>query len=109
MAHGVRSTASHPDITFVKRKGLARGVVGASLVVFTAGPAAMLAVPWLQHAHLIADTPLWLLAVLVSACSASNAFVQMIESRLSPALGLQMRAAVAALSTAWVVYATGWG
>jgi len=69
----------------------------------------MLAVPWLQHAHLIADTPLWLLAVLLVACSASNAFVQMIESRLSAALGLQLRAAVAALSTAWVVYATGWG
>ena len=29
--------------------------------------------------------------------------------RLSPTWGLQLRATVAAISTAWVVYATGWG
>jgi len=84
-------------------------VVGASLLVFTAGPAAMLTVPWLQRAHLIADTPLWLLAVLLVACSAANACEQLLERRLSPAVGVQLRAATAAISTAWVVYATGWG
>jgi diguanylate cyclase (GGDEF)-like protein len=85
------------------------GVVGASLLIFTAGPAAMLAVPWLQRAHLIADTPLWLLVALLGACSATNACVQSFEGRMSPTLGLQMRAATAAISTAWVIYATGWG
>jgi diguanylate cyclase (GGDEF)-like protein len=85
------------------------GVVGASLLIFTAGPAAMFAVPWLQRAHLIADTPLWLLVGLIVACSAANAIVQTFESRMSPALGLQLRAGTAAASTAWVVYATGWG
>ncbi len=105
----VRSGPSPPDIYFVKRKGIGRGVVGASLLVFTAGPLAMLAVPWLQRAHLIANTPLWLLAVLLVACSAANAGVQMIEHRFSPTVGIQLRAATAGLSTAWVVYATGWG
>jgi len=35
--------------------------------------------------------------------------VQAFEGRLTPERGLQLRAATAAVSTAWVVYATGWG
>ena len=69
----------------------------------------MLAIPWLQRAGLIADTPMWLLVTLLVACSAVNAGVQSIEGRLSPTTGLQLRTATAAISTAWVVYATGWG
>ena len=110
---GVRSGRGSPDITFVKRgdNGTKRGlgVIGASLLVFTAGPAALLAIPWLQRAHLIADTPLWLLVILLLACSTANAAVQAIEGRLSATTGLQLRAATASISTAWVVYATGWG
>ena len=83
--------------------------VGRSLLVFAAGPAAIVAVPWLQRAHLIADTPLPLLIVLLVACSASNACAIALEARLSPARGLHLRTATAAISTAWVVYATGWG
>ena len=83
--------------------------MGASLVVFASGPAALVAIPWLQRASLIADTPLWLLVTLLVACSASNFAVIAVEGRLSPTAGLQLRAAVAAISTAWVVYATGWG
>jgi diguanylate cyclase (GGDEF)-like protein len=77
--------------------------------VFAAGPASIAAIPWLQGAHLIADTPLPLLVVLLLACSASNACAIALEARLSPARGLHVRAATAAISTAWVVYATGWG
>lgn len=113
MAQGVRLRPSLPDITFVKIAGFGRkrtlGVVGASLLVFTAGPAAVAAIPLLQRAHLIADTPLWLLVALVLACSAVNAIAQTFEHRLSPGRGLHLRAATAAISTAWVVYATGWG
>ncbi|MDQ1477769.1 MAG: hypothetical protein QOE62_2998 [Actinomycetota bacterium] len=84
-------------------------LIGASLLIFAAGPMAIIAIPWLQHAHLIAATPLWLLIALLGACSLTNALVITIESRLPPTVGLQLRAAVAAISTAWVVYATGWG
>ncbi len=84
-------------------------IVGASLLIFAAGPAAIVAIPWLQRAHLISDTPLWLLCALLVACSISNAIVIAIEGRLRPMWGLQLRAAVAAISTAWVVYASGWG
>src|SRR4051794_40908206 len=83
--------------------------LGFSVLIFAAGPAAILTLPWLQHAHLIADTPFSLLVVLLLACSVSNMGAIALERRLSPARGLHLRVAVAALSTAWVVYATGWG
>ena len=72
-------------------------MVGASLLVFTAGPAAMVAIPWLQRAGLIASTPLWLLITLVVACSVANLTVQAVEGRLSPTVGLQLRTATAAI------------
>jgi diguanylate cyclase (GGDEF)-like protein len=87
----------------------ARGLIGASILVFTAGPAAIVAIPWLQHAGLLAETPMWLLIALLVSCSAVNLGVQAIETRLSPTVGLQLRTATAAVSTGWVVYATGWG
>ncbi|HUI49013.1 MAG TPA: PAS domain-containing protein, partial [Acidimicrobiia bacterium] len=84
-------------------------VIGASIVVFASGPVALIAIPWLQRAHLISQTPLWILMTLLVACSVANAVVVAIEGTLPPAWGLQLRAAVAAISTAWVVYASGWG
>ena len=91
------------------RSNRARGLIGASILIFTAGPAAIVAIPWLQRAGLIASTPLWLLIALLVACSAVNLVVQSLEHRLSPTVGLQLRTATAAISTGWVVYATGWG
>jgi diguanylate cyclase (GGDEF)-like protein len=86
-----------------------RTALGASLLVFATGPAAGLALPWLRRAGLIADAPLVILFALLVACSASNAVVQIVEPRLSPALGLHLRLAVGAFSTAWFTYACGWG
>ena len=68
-----------------------------------------MAILYLQRVHLIADTPLWLMLTLVLACSIANAAVIVIEAHVPPAWGLHMRAAVAAVSTAWVIYASGWG
>jgi diguanylate cyclase (GGDEF)-like protein len=85
------------------------GVVGASVLVFITGPLSLAAIPILQRQHLIADTPLWLLVVLLLACSVANALAQIAEKHLAPAPGLHLRAATAAVTTAWVVYATGWG
>jgi diguanylate cyclase (GGDEF)-like protein len=81
----------------------------ASLIVFASGPAAALALPWLQRAGLIAATPLWILLCLLVACSAANGVAQSIAHRLPAPSGLQLRSAVAAFSTAWFVYACGWG
>ena len=86
------------------------GVVGASLLIFTAGPAAIFAVPWLQRAHLIADTPLWLLVDLAGRVQRrQRARADRSKGGSRRRVGLQLRAATAAISTAWVVYATGWG
>ncbi len=98
-----------PVVTAMKLRAHGWQGVGRSLLVFATGPAAIVAIPWLQRAHLIADTPLPLLIVLLVACSASNACAIALEARLSPARGLHLRTATAAISTAWVVYATGWG
>jgi diguanylate cyclase (GGDEF)-like protein len=98
-----------PDRTLVRKTDSAWKVIGASLLVFASGPLALIAIPWLQHVHLIAQTSLWLLIVLLLACSAANALVLVIEGRLPGSWGLQTRAAVAAISTAWVIYAAGWG
>ncbi|HWS47362.1 MAG TPA: diguanylate cyclase, partial [Acidimicrobiia bacterium] len=86
-----------------------RRFVTASAVVFAVGPAAMLVIPWLQRAHLIADTPVVVLLGLVAACSVCNLTVIGLESGLSPSTGLHLRTAAAAISTAWVIYAAGWG
>ncbi len=101
-----------PDTAPVSRMKRIDGVwrvIGASLLVFASGPVAILAIPPLQHAHLIAQTSLWLLIALLLACSIANFVVLGIEGKLPPVWGLQLRAAVAAISTAWVIYATGWG
>jgi diguanylate cyclase (GGDEF)-like protein/PAS domain S-box-containing protein len=93
----------------VRRDDVRLRLLGASLVIFAAGPAAAFAVVWLERASLIAPTPLWILFVLLGACSLANAVVIAVEGQLSRTWGMQLRAAVAAISTAWVVYATGWG
>ena len=86
-----------------------RRFVTASAVIFAAGPAAIAAIPALQHAYLIANTPLWLLLTLVVACSLCNLTVIGLQDNLSPTAGLQLRTATAAITSAWVVYAAGWG
>jgi diguanylate cyclase (GGDEF)-like protein/PAS domain S-box-containing protein len=85
------------------------GSLSASLVVFAAGPAAAVSLVPLQRAHLIAHTSLWVLAALLFACSASNAVVIALEPRLPLRAAVHARTAMAALSTAWFVYATGLG
>ena len=86
-----------------------RRFITASAVIFAAGPAAILAMPWLQNAGLIAPTRVWLLVALVAACSAVNLTVIGLQENLAPAVGLQLRTATAAISSAWVIYAAGWG
>ncbi len=84
-------------------------IAQASAMVFAAGPAAIVAIPWLQHAGLIADTPLVVLVILLLLCSVTNALVMVLEQRLPQGAGRQLSFATASFSTAWVVYATGWG
>jgi len=80
-----------------------------ALVIFSTGPLALLALPVLSNAGLIADTPLPVLIALLIACMLSNIAVQLLQPHVPIATGVQLRAAVAALSAGWFVYATGLG
>jgi diguanylate cyclase (GGDEF)-like protein len=86
-----------------------RAKVGISIIVLASVPATVLALPLLQRAGLLADTPMWLLLVLVVGCGVSNVLAVAVGRRLRPSVALHVQTAVAALSTAWFVYATGWG
>jgi diguanylate cyclase (GGDEF)-like protein/PAS domain S-box-containing protein len=79
------------------------------LLTFAVGPAAAAIFWWLQQQEYIASTPYWLLAVLLTACSLSNALCILFTVNVHPDLRLHLRLALAAFSTTWVVYATGWG
>jgi diguanylate cyclase (GGDEF)-like protein len=105
----VMFTGGRPDTSLVRKTDGAWRIIGASLLVFASGPLALIAIPWLQHVHLIAQTSLSLLIGLLLACSVANALVLVVENRLPGSWGLNLRAAVAAVSTAWVIYAAGWG
>lgn len=83
--------------------------LSVALVIFSTGPIALAALPALSNAGLIADTPLPVLIALLLACMVSNLAVQLLRPHVPIATGVQLRAAVAALSTAWFVYATGLG
>ena len=112
---GSGSGAELPDITFVKSvrgQESSRWAWSARpLLVFTAGPAAIVAIPILQRAHLIADTPLWLLLVAAPGRVQRRQRGRADRTRAASrrCADCICRAATAAVSTAWVVYATGWG
>jgi diguanylate cyclase (GGDEF)-like protein/PAS domain S-box-containing protein len=83
--------------------------LSVALVIFSTGPIALAALPALSNAGLIADTPLPVLIALLLACMLSNLTVQLLQPYVPIATGVQLRAAVVALSTGWFVYATGLG
>lgn len=81
----------------------------ASLLTFAVGPVAAVAFWWLQQQGYISSTPYWLIAILLTACSLSNALCIFLTANVHPDVRLHMRLALAAFSTTWVIYATGWG
>jgi diguanylate cyclase (GGDEF)-like protein/PAS domain S-box-containing protein len=86
-----------------------RRISTIAVVIFSAGPLAALALPWLSRTGLIADTPLWILFLLLLACSGANAVIWLVERRIDPTIAMHLRTGVSAFSTAWFVYASGWG
>jgi diguanylate cyclase (GGDEF)-like protein/PAS domain S-box-containing protein len=79
------------------------------LLTFAVGPVAAVAFWLLQTQGYISNTPYWLIAILLTACSLSNALCIILTVDVHPELRLHLRLALAAFSTTWVVYATGWG
>jgi diguanylate cyclase (GGDEF)-like protein/PAS domain S-box-containing protein len=83
--------------------------LSVAIGIFATVPLAALALPALSDRGLIAPTPLPILLALLFACCLANLTVQWLDRRATASTGLRLRTAVAALSTAWFVYATGLG
>lgn len=82
----------------------------ASTAVYAAGPVAILGVWWLQRIGLLADTPLWILALIILGAGVGNlAGTAWLAARPESWLRLQLRIAVSVLSTGAVIYLAGWG
>jgi diguanylate cyclase (GGDEF)-like protein len=104
-----RCPPEHADDDGMCRSAVRGSVFRASLLTFAVGPCALVAFWWLHRERYIAATPYWLLALLLVACSLSNLFAVIATANARADVRLHVRLAVAAFSTTWVVYATGWG
>jgi len=83
---------------------------GATLVVYASVPLAVVAFWWLQRIGLLASTPYAVVFGLLLLTTASNLISNSWLARdPSSLLRLHVRVAVSALSTAAVLYSTGWG
>ncbi len=106
----LRSPPEWADVRdVVASAGRKAGIARASILVFATGPVAVAALPSLQRAGLVASTPISLLVTAVLVCSIANIAAIAMGARLAPGPAVQVRTAVAAFSTMWVVYAAGWG
>lgn len=84
-------------------------ILQASLLTFAVGPIGAVVFWWLRRENYIASTPYWIIALLLVACSLSNALCVLFTVNASDEVRLHTRLAIASFSTTWVVYATGWG
>ncbi len=82
----------------------------ASLVVYGMSPVAIGAYWVLRANGLLADTPVWVLGVLLVLSGISNWLTAVwVAADPTSEVRIQARSAASALSTAMVIYATGWG
>jgi len=82
----------------------------ASLAVYGASPAALVGLWWLRSAHLIADTSLWVLGVILAAGGATNLTTSLLlRAHPTSRWCTHARVAASTLVTAATVYAVGWG
>jgi diguanylate cyclase (GGDEF)-like protein/PAS domain S-box-containing protein len=80
------------------------------LLTYATGPAAAVAIVWLQRADLIAPTPLWIVFALLVSTSLTNLAARIVSEKWQTTRARQhLRLAVSALTTAAVLYAAGWG
>ena len=82
----------------------------ASLVVYGMSPVAIGAYWLLRSNDLLADTPVWVLGVLLVFAGLSNWLTALwVTADPTSEVRIQARSAASALATAAVIYATGWG
>lgn len=82
----------------------------ASLAVYGTAPAAFAALWWLRTSGLIADTPLWVYAVILVAGAFANLSTSLlVRADPTSVAAIHARVAASAVATAAVVYSIGWG
>jgi diguanylate cyclase (GGDEF)-like protein/PAS domain S-box-containing protein len=82
----------------------------AFLAIFATVPLAGLAFWWFRDEGLVADTPFWLLIVLLLATAAVNlASIQWLKGDPEDQYRIQARLAASTLGTTVIIYAIGWG
>jgi diguanylate cyclase (GGDEF)-like protein len=81
----------------------------ARVLPYLPTPAALLIFWWLDRAHLISHRPYWQLVALLVGCGVANLLALLTTRDASATVRINVRAAIAAISTTFIIYATGWG
>jgi diguanylate cyclase (GGDEF)-like protein/PAS domain S-box-containing protein len=82
----------------------------AYLAIFAAVPVAIAAFWWFRHEGWVADTPYWVLVVLLVGTGICNMIsIVWLRARPEDQLRIQVRLCVSTLATTAVIYAVGWG
>ncbi|HEY3724123.1 MAG TPA: sensor domain-containing diguanylate cyclase [Acidimicrobiia bacterium] len=82
----------------------------AFLAVFATVPLAAVGIGWFRSEGWVADTPLWVLAVLLLGTAACNlASIVWLRGAPNEAMRIEARLGVSTLATTAVIYAIGWG
>jgi diguanylate cyclase (GGDEF)-like protein/PAS domain S-box-containing protein len=80
------------------------------LAIYATVPIAAAAFYWFRTEGLVADTPFWILLVLLVVTSAMNlASIGWLKASPEDALRIQVRLGASTLGTTAIVYAVGWG
>ncbi len=82
---------------------------GAWLLPYIPTPAALVIFWWLDREQLITPRPYWQIVVLLAACGVANLLAITTTRSASHDVRIEARAAVAAVTTTMIIYATGWG
>jgi diguanylate cyclase (GGDEF)-like protein/PAS domain S-box-containing protein len=90
--------------------GAGRLRLHALVAVFATVPLALFAIWWFRREGYLADTPYWLLVTLILLTALANALTyRWLRADPDSRMRLQVRLAASCLTTAAVIYATGWG
>ncbi len=79
------------------------------LMAYVPTPAALIIFWWLNREHLISSRPYWQLVALLVGCGLANVAALLWTRNVSDPVRIHVRAAVAAITTTFIIYATGWG
>jgi diguanylate cyclase (GGDEF)-like protein len=82
---------------------------GTGLLPYLPTPAALVIFWWLEREHLITTRPYWQLVVLLAVCGVANLIAVVGTRDIPRGTRIQVRSAVAAISTTMIIYTIGWG